>query len=128
MKGVKEPSAGSFIDVFVTQDTLEMGYFALMLPKICPMVIRYIFPFPCFKSRYVPKKIVPVLVPGKGDLTQKVTIEMIKSKAFEPAPAPEINVGMVTDFAQVTEVLKSNASCIASSSCTVDNMSCGPQD
>ena len=126
MKGVKEPSAGSFIDVFVTQDTLEMGYFALMLPKICPMVIRYIFP--CFKSRYVPKKIVPVLVPGKGDLTQKVTIEMIKSKAFEPAPAPEINVGMVADFSQVTEILKSNASCIASSSCTVDSMSCGPQN
>ena len=74
------------------------------------------------------KKNVAVLIPAKGDLTQKLTVEMHKSVAFEPAPTPEINTGMVTDLEEVTNTLKANDTCIASSSCAIEIMTCGPQN
>ena len=74
------------------------------------------------------KKNEAVLIPAKGDLTQKLTVEMHKSVAFEPAPTPEIDAGMVTDLEEVTNTLKANDTCIASSSCAIEIMTCGPQN
>ena len=68
------------------------------------------------------------MIPAKGDLTQKLSVEMHKSVAFDPAATPIIEVGMVTDLEEVTDTLKANDTCIVSSTCAIETMSCGPQN